>query len=95
MRKLRYRLGRATIIPCQDAAYLDAGEAADGEALAAAVMQTIWTDVKVTVKGTTMHLAAWADPEHWSEDWAEELGIDSDEVADAVDALLQDAVEDS
>jgi hypothetical protein len=40
-----------------------------------------------------MHLAAWADPEHWSDDWAEELGIDHYEVADAVEALLQEAVE--
>lgn len=54
-------------------------------ALVAAAIQSISTDVEVTVSGVTMHLAAWMDPVHWSEDW-EQAGVDD------VDALLTGAV---
>lgn len=63
---------------CHDAAIILDGED-PLEELIAAVIQTISTDIEVTCGGVTMHLAAWQDPEHWSEDW-EERGTKPDDV---------------
>jgi hypothetical protein len=94
MRKLRYSLARFSTLPMSDAALLDEDDAGDlNEALAMSVLDSISTDIEVTVGGVTMFLAAWRDPEHWSQDWAEKLGVDMDDAAERVDALLAEAVE--
>jgi hypothetical protein len=59
--------------------------------LVESVVQDLSTDVIVKVGDVEMHLAGWQDPDHWSEDWAEKLGIDSDDAASAVDELLASA----
>lgn len=74
-------------------AYVEPGGAPSGEALLEGVYQTLGTDLEVTVSGVTMFTSAWEDPEHWTEDWSKKLGIDSDDVPDAVAQLLADAVE--
>jgi hypothetical protein len=38
-------------------------------ALCEQVIDSIATDVMVGVRGVKMHLAAWMDPDHWSDDW--------------------------
>lgn len=50
------------------------------------------TDITITVDDVTMFVAAWEDPEHWAEDWAEQLGVSQDDVPDAVAALLAGAI---
>lgn len=75
-----------------DAAYPGPDEALS-EALAVAVMQSIGTDLEVTVGGVTMFLAAWEDPEHWATDWAEKLGVEHADAPAAVAAILASAVE--
>lgn len=57
------------------------------------VLDTLSTDLEVTIGETTMFLAAWLDPEHWSEDWAEKLGCEDDDVDAQVRALIEDAIE--
>jgi hypothetical protein len=61
-------------------------------ALIEACWQGISTHLNITVGDVTMHAAAWEDPDHWAEDWAEKLGCDYDEAPGAVDALLEAAV---
>lgn len=51
------------------------------------VIQDISTDIEVTINGVTMHLAAWMDPEHWSEDW-EGIGEGFDPCAHVEEALV-------
>lgn len=41
------------------------------DALVEQVLETLGTDVELTVGGVTMHLAAWRDPDHWADDWRE------------------------
>jgi hypothetical protein len=57
------------------------------------VMQKLSTELQVTISDVTMSLAAWTDPEHWSEEWALELSVPEDEVADAVAGLIAAAQE--
>jgi hypothetical protein len=89
MRKLHYYL-RGHTMAAHDALILVGDEVQPtGEDLAEAVMDTISTELMVTVGEVTMHLAAWADPDHWSDDWREELGLDDpDEAPEAVAQLL-------
>lgn len=44
------------------------------KALVEAAIQTVSTDIEITAGGVTLHLAAWDDPDHWSEEWEEALG---------------------
>lgn len=52
----------------------------DGEdpqtVLGETVMQDLSRDIWVTVGGVRNHLAAWQDPAHWGDDWAEVAGVD-------------------
>jgi hypothetical protein len=48
------------------------------EVLVDAAIQSVSTNVEITAGGVTLHLAAWMDPDHWSEDWQEALGEDAD-----------------
>lgn len=86
MRKLEFLLanggGRS-----HDAALVSSDED-PREALIEAAIQHVSTEVEITVGGVTMHLAGWQDPDHWSEDWAERLGVDHDDVDAAVEALI-------
>lgn len=75
--RISYFIGGSTF-RCHDAAIILDGED-PLEQLIESVIQTISTEVMVTVGEVTMHLAAWQDPDHWSDDWAEK-GIDPDDV---------------
>lgn len=91
------RIGFSTqghLMPTADAAYLDADED-PRTALIEAVVETISIDVQVTAGGVTLHLAAWQDPDHWAEDWAEKLDVDSDKAAGAAWELIAGLVEDA
>lgn len=72
--KIRYHVKQTRILGCLDAAYLSDGD--DPHAvLIESIVHTIATDVEVTIGGVTMHLAAWGDPDHWSDEW-DEAGIE-------------------
>ncbi len=83
MNKIEYSV-KGNLLGVHSAAHILAGEH-PLDALVEDVVQTIATDVMVTVSGVTMHLAAWSDPDHWSEDWVL-AGVKD------VDALLSGAV---
>lgn len=88
MRKLKYTTNDAHLMGVADAAYLTDG----GDLLAAlceSVVATLSTTVYVTAAGKTMHLAGWADPYHWSDEW-EALGVDPDDVAGLLAAAAID-----
>lgn len=68
---------RGTLMPTADAAYVSEDED-PRQRLIECVVETIETDVQVTAGGITLHLAAWRDPEHWSDEWTEALGEDPD-----------------
>lgn len=87
MRKIRFDIKRAEVGNTTDCAYVTDDES-PFEALVAAVIEDIRTDLEITISGVTMHLAAWQDPEHWATDWAHELGVDLDDAPEAVMALL-------
>lgn len=91
MNKIPFLVGGWRRMTHRDAAILLAGED-PRDTLVDAVIQNIATDIEVTVGDVTMFLAAWQDPEHWSEDWAKKLGIDMDDVPEAVDELLASVV---
>lgn len=79
--KINYYVG-GTTMRCHDAAYILDGDD-PLEQLIEAVIQTISTDIEITCGDVKMHLAAWQDPDHWSEDWLA-IGIHPDDVADFV-----------
>lgn len=71
MNRIRYHLAAgARTLGCSDAAIVLADED-PREALVESVIQSIETDVQVTLGGVTIHLAALRDPAHWEEDWQE------------------------
>ena len=49
------------------------------------------TDIMLKVGGVTMFLAAWEDPDHWSEEWREKAG--DEDVGEFIASLLASAVE--
>jgi hypothetical protein len=71
-----------SLMRAHDAAYVK-GEDDLREAFVEQVVQSISTDVEVTVGEVKMHLAAWMDPDHWEDDWRE-AGVED------VDQLLLD-----
>lgn len=85
MNKVIYNIS-GTTLRCRDSAIIIDGEEPLEQMIESAI-QTISTDVEITCGGITMHLAAWRDPEHWSEDWAEK-GIDPDDVPGLVAAQV-------
>jgi len=87
MKKLRFTVERAAISPTSSSEYLDDGQE-PADALVAGVLDVLGTDLFVTVGGVTQRLAAWQDPDHWDEDWSATLGIDADDVPQAVADLL-------
>lgn len=91
MRKLRFTIPAACIRGCHDCAYISDGEDPFA-ALRDAVLNSVHLDVHVTIGKITMAAAMWEDPAHWAEDWAAKLGVDYDDVEDAVAALLANAM---
>lgn len=87
MKKLRYTLERGAISGASDAAYLSDDEGVP-DSLKESIWQGISLDVEVTIGDVTMFAAAWEDPAHWEADWVAKLGVEADEVPDAVAALL-------
>ena len=92
MKKIEFLVGGFNL-RSHDAAIVSSDEE-PRDALVEAVIQNISTDVLITVGGVEMHLAAWLDPDHWGEDWAEKLGVDLDDATEAVEALLDGAITD-
>lgn len=88
--KIRMGIGRTLIGACSTSAWPQDGQSVE-DAIAAGVLQVIDTTLTVTIGETTMFLAAWRDPDHWAEDWAKKLGVEWDDVPDAVAAIIQGA----
>jgi hypothetical protein len=89
MEGLKFSVKRGTLMGIADSAYMGSSDLQ--EVLKEGVIETLSTEIEVTVSGVTMHLAAWLNPDHWSDDWREHAG---DEDADEyVFGLLQAAVE--
>lgn len=85
--KIPYSTSRASLVGYADVAYVDEGEDPVEQVLAAA-WQSIQTDVDITIGDVTMFAAAWADPDHWSEDWAKKLSVEWEDVPEAVAAIV-------
>jgi hypothetical protein len=94
MRTLPFAVGQARITPVADSAILLDGEN-PFDALRDAILQAVHLDIEVTIGGVTMFAAAWEDPDHWAEDWADKLGIDLDDVPQTVATLVADAIVES
>lgn len=93
MNKIRFNIERSYVGGSTDAAYVREDEN-PLEVIVQEVINDISTDLDVTIGGVTMFLAAWQDPDHWSTNWAEKLGLDSiDDVDDAVAQLLAAGIE--
>ncbi len=84
MNKVKYLID-GDVRRCFDAAIVLGGEN-PREAMVEAAIQTISTDVILSIGGVAMHLAAWMDPEQWEEDWLA-AGVEN------VDALVEGEVE--
>lgn len=89
----------STIFAHSTQAYVSEDEAPLDE-IVREVINTIGTDLNVTIGGVTMFLAAWEDPGHWADEWREKIedvgfapAEDSDEdiIAEFVASLLDDA----
>ena len=90
MRKIRFTV-RGHPISFTDVAH-DEGDF--GTALTETIIMDIRTELQVEIGGVMMHLSAWEDPEHWADEWAHELGVPSDDVSEAVEAIIDGAQED-
>lgn len=77
MSKLKYKIERSTVMAALSSAIVLADEDPRA-ALVQDALTAISTDVNITAGGVTLHLAAWQDPDHWSQEWAEALGEDAD-----------------
>lgn len=69
MRKLRFTMSKQHLMGRHDAAYLSDDDDV-AETLADSVVQSIATEVEITIGGVVVFLAMLLDPEHWEEDWA-------------------------
>lgn len=88
--KIRMKVEAASIRAASTSAWPMDGQSVE-EAIAAEALNVIDTTLNVTIGGTTMFLAAWRDPDHWADDWADKLGISSADAADAVAAIIKEA----
>lgn len=86
MNKLDFYVG-GTTMRCHDAAIILEGDDPLATMIESAI-GAISTDVEITCGGITMHLAAWQDPDQWSEDW-EAKGINPDDVSGLVAAAVR------
>jgi hypothetical protein len=86
MRKIPYMVD-GYVGKAHDAALFNSDDDPVNE-VAQSVIQTIATTVTVTAGGVTIHLAAWLDPDHWSDDW-QAVGVDDPDAFAA--ALVEEA----
>jgi hypothetical protein len=74
----------------------DAALVLDGEDPQTVLFEAIWQainlDVLVTIGDIEMPATMWENPDHWSEDWAERLGIPATETESAVYELIASAL---
>lgn len=91
MSRIEFTTDHGLAIGHHDAAIVLAGED-PREALIDAIIESIATEIEITVGGVKMHLAAWMYPAHWDSDWAEALSLEDQDATLAVDALVADAV---
>ena len=90
MNKIRFSVERAIIGNLSDVAYVD--DLFDPiEAVIEQVIDDLDTDIMVTISDVTMHIAAWKDIDHWSDDWKEVAG--DEDVDEFVAGLLSAATE--
>lgn len=73
-------------------ALFDPAEQEPIDGLVEEVLDSLGTDLRVTIGDTTLFLAAWRNPEHWADDIAEELGCDLDDAPARVYEILEEAV---
>jgi hypothetical protein len=74
---IKYRV-TGSLLPVSDSVRLSVNED-PLEALCRQVVDTISCDVMVEINGVKQMLAAWMDPDHWSQEW-EEAGTTPSEV---------------
>jgi hypothetical protein len=74
-----------------DKAYVDDGQD-PAEALVQAAYESLSTDLEITVAGVTLFAAAWLDPDHWAEEWAEALSCDRGDAPGEAAALIASAL---
>lgn len=91
MRKLEFQVERTIVVNHTDAAYLIDGDDVT-ETLNDAMWNAVYLDIHITIGGVTMPAALWSDPDHWAEDWADELKIDLDDVSETVAGILAEAI---
>lgn len=102
MQKFVYTTG-GHLMGYRSAAILPDGSEEDPRsAIVEDAIQTISTDVEITVAEVTMHLAAWQDPDHWESDWREkaeahyaELGIDFDAEDFDADSFISELIDEA
>lgn len=95
MNKIPFKIERQSFMGVHDAAYVVNEQPTTDDLqdeLVEAVLQSIGTDLEITIGGTTMFLSAWRDLDHWEEDWARALGCDPDEVGERVEGILKSAL---
>jgi hypothetical protein len=93
MKRLPFQIPTSVVGGSADAAYLTEGEDPT-QALMETVMSDVGTELLVTIGNVTMFFAAWEDPDHWAEDWAEELGVELDQAPAIVAELIAAAITD-
>jgi hypothetical protein len=74
MDKIRFHVERGSVPAVHDAAIVVDGEDPH-EQLVLAMVDSIAINVHYTAGGVTLFLAAWQDPDHWSDEW-QEAGIE-------------------
>jgi hypothetical protein len=93
MKKLLFSIERSVIGNVSSTVWLYGNEDISEE-LRATIWETIRLDVHVTIGGVTMPATMWEDPEHWAEDWMEELNVSYEDAPDAVANILAGAISD-
>jgi hypothetical protein len=99
MSGIRFTINRQSVGGVTSVAYVPTAELRDGNGLAHLddlkedIWQAISLDLLVTIAEHTAPACFWEDPDHWAEDWAEQLGCDRGEVPERVGALLDSAME--
>ena len=87
--RIRYSVPRTIVGGFSDTALVFDGELPE-DVITESILTEIGTRIDVTIGEVTMHLSAWRDPAHWAEDWEAKIGVDADDVPEAVAKLLAD-----
>jgi hypothetical protein len=74
MDKIPFMVERSTTRRAHDAATVFDNEDPH-ELLVDCMVDAVATDLMFTAGGVTLHLAAWQDPDHWSDEW-QQAGIE-------------------